>query len=201
LLERLSQHKPAIVELAQPRADGWLLEDWQAFFDERAVIAEFDGGLPPPGRGSSFLRLRREWLDQCASSLTLKRICLGSQPRPEEHFWNAHGADCRCGALREAAAQQFGQGRHCGRIAASRIARKCNGQVRLGILGQVSRYARGDTIELGHRALVEGRESNEGKLADAGRDRCPGGATLASITKASRNAADYSDFGLKLLVE
>ena len=28
-----------------PADDGWSAEDWQAFFDERAGIAEFDGGL------------------------------------------------------------------------------------------------------------------------------------------------------------
>jgi hypothetical protein len=26
--------------------DGWLAEDWRLFFEERAAIAEFDGGLP-----------------------------------------------------------------------------------------------------------------------------------------------------------
>src|SRR5215831_16063267 len=46
LLERLRQHKTAIVELLRPRADGWSAEDWQAYFNERAAIAEFDGGLP-----------------------------------------------------------------------------------------------------------------------------------------------------------
>ena len=28
--------------------DGWAPEDWQAYFDERAGIAQFDGGLSRP---------------------------------------------------------------------------------------------------------------------------------------------------------
>jgi hypothetical protein len=65
LLERLSRHKPAIVELVQPRADGWSPEDWQAFFDECAAIAEFDGGLPRrQGEAQAFSDCVDEWLDQ-----------------------------------------------------------------------------------------------------------------------------------------
>ena len=32
--------------MLRPGGDGWSGEDWRAFFDERAGIAEFDGGLP-----------------------------------------------------------------------------------------------------------------------------------------------------------
>ena len=46
ILDLLSRHKPGIVALLRPGRDGWSAEDWQAFFDERAGIAEFDGGLP-----------------------------------------------------------------------------------------------------------------------------------------------------------
>jgi hypothetical protein len=46
LLERLARHKPEIVALLRPGRDGWSAEDWQAHFDERAGIAEFDCGLP-----------------------------------------------------------------------------------------------------------------------------------------------------------
>jgi hypothetical protein len=45
LLERLTRHKPDIVALLRPGRDGWSAEDWQAYFEERAGIAEFDGGL------------------------------------------------------------------------------------------------------------------------------------------------------------
>ena len=34
-----------IFALLRPRCSGWSGEDWLAFFDERAGVAEFDGGL------------------------------------------------------------------------------------------------------------------------------------------------------------
>jgi hypothetical protein len=46
VLDLLARHKAGIVALLRPANDGWSGEDWLAFFDERAGIAEFDGGLP-----------------------------------------------------------------------------------------------------------------------------------------------------------
>lgn len=46
LLDLLSHHKADILRLLRPANDGWSPEDWRVFFDERAAIAEFDGGLP-----------------------------------------------------------------------------------------------------------------------------------------------------------
>ena len=48
VLDLLSRHKAAIVWWLRPGADGWSPEDEQVFFDERAGIAEFDGGLSRP---------------------------------------------------------------------------------------------------------------------------------------------------------
>jgi hypothetical protein len=45
VLDLLARHKTGIVRLLRPGGDGWSIEDWQAFFDERAGIAEYDGGL------------------------------------------------------------------------------------------------------------------------------------------------------------
>ena len=45
LLDLLSHHKADILTLLRPGADGWSVEEWLAFFDEKAGIAEFDGGL------------------------------------------------------------------------------------------------------------------------------------------------------------
>ena len=45
LLEELRREKPAIVAYLHDVA-AWTEEDWQALFDERAGIMEFDGGLP-----------------------------------------------------------------------------------------------------------------------------------------------------------
>jgi len=44
LLEELRREKPAIVAYLRSLA-AWMEEDWQALFDERAGIMEFDGGL------------------------------------------------------------------------------------------------------------------------------------------------------------
>jgi hypothetical protein len=46
MLDLLSRNKVGIVALLRPGDDGWSAEDWRAFFDERAGIAEFEGGLP-----------------------------------------------------------------------------------------------------------------------------------------------------------
>src|SRR5262245_3338290 len=46
IVEVLSQHKAEIVAVLRPGCDGCSAEDWQVFFDERAGIIEFDGGLP-----------------------------------------------------------------------------------------------------------------------------------------------------------
>ena len=32
--------------MLRPDRDGWSSEDWRLFYEERAAIAEFDGGLP-----------------------------------------------------------------------------------------------------------------------------------------------------------
>ena len=45
VLDALFQHKIGIVALLRPGRDGWSAEDWQAYFDERAGVAEFAGGL------------------------------------------------------------------------------------------------------------------------------------------------------------
>jgi hypothetical protein len=44
LISRLRRNKAEILALLRS-ARPWSMEDWQACFDERAAIAEFDGGL------------------------------------------------------------------------------------------------------------------------------------------------------------
>ena len=44
---------------------GWTREDWKAFFDERAAIAEFDGKLPrPQAETRAFACCVAEWLNR-----------------------------------------------------------------------------------------------------------------------------------------
>ena len=45
VLDALSRHKAEIMALLRPGRDGWSAEDWQVYFDERAGLFEFDGGL------------------------------------------------------------------------------------------------------------------------------------------------------------
>ena len=54
---RAVKQKAEIVALLRPGRIGWSSEEWRAFFDERASIAEFDGGLPraQPGSGLHLL--------------------------------------------------------------------------------------------------------------------------------------------------
>jgi hypothetical protein len=46
VLELLHRHKTQLLRLLGASLDGWRAEDWQAFFDERTAICEFDGSLP-----------------------------------------------------------------------------------------------------------------------------------------------------------
>ena len=41
VLELLALHKAHVIALLCPGRDGWSGDDWRAFFDERAAIAEF----------------------------------------------------------------------------------------------------------------------------------------------------------------
>ncbi|MGA8695816.1 MAG: hypothetical protein WB689_18620 [Xanthobacteraceae bacterium] len=46
VIELLARHKADILTLLRPAKDARSVEDWRAFFDERAGIAEFEGRLP-----------------------------------------------------------------------------------------------------------------------------------------------------------
>ena len=40
----ISRYKTDVIALLRPAQDSWSIEDWQAFFDERAGIAEYGDG-------------------------------------------------------------------------------------------------------------------------------------------------------------
>ena len=46
VLDDLARYKQEIIGILTPSASGLSAEDWLTSFDERAGIAEFDGGLP-----------------------------------------------------------------------------------------------------------------------------------------------------------
>jgi hypothetical protein len=64
---------------------GWTREDWKAFFDERAAIAEFDGKLPrPQAETRAFACCVAEWLNRRRSSTRPGRCAgCGEVERPE----------------------------------------------------------------------------------------------------------------------
>jgi hypothetical protein len=65
VLDLLSRHKAGIVALLRPANNGWAAIDWLAFFDERAGIAEFDGGLPrQDAEARAFACCVVEWLNR-----------------------------------------------------------------------------------------------------------------------------------------
>ena len=63
VLDLLARHKAGILTLLRPGSDGWSGEDWREFFEERAGIAEFDGGLPrDQAEARAFSCCVGEWL-------------------------------------------------------------------------------------------------------------------------------------------
>jgi hypothetical protein len=65
VLGLLKRHKAQIIALLRSGVDGWSGEDWRAFFDERAGIAEFDGGLPRvEAEARAFACCVTEWLNR-----------------------------------------------------------------------------------------------------------------------------------------
>ena len=46
VLDMLSCHKLAILDLLRPGRDGWTAEQWRAYFDKRTGIAASNSGLP-----------------------------------------------------------------------------------------------------------------------------------------------------------
>jgi hypothetical protein len=65
LLDLLKRYKAEIMALLRPAGDGWSAEDWRVFYDERAGIAEFDGGLPrAEAEARAFACCLAEWLNR-----------------------------------------------------------------------------------------------------------------------------------------
>ncbi len=65
LVAELRLHKAEVMAFLQDRKAAWTPEDWRAFFDERAGIAEHDGGLPrADAEQQAFECCVMEWLWQ-----------------------------------------------------------------------------------------------------------------------------------------
>lgn len=77
LLNLLSRHKVEVVRLLRRSGAIWLAEDWRAFFDERASLAEFDGGLSrAQAEERAFTCCVSEWLTRNPVHSSPQR-CLG----------------------------------------------------------------------------------------------------------------------------
>jgi len=63
VLDLLSCYKASIVALLSSADDSWSAEDWRVFFEERAGIAEFDGGVARgQAEACAFACCIAEWL-------------------------------------------------------------------------------------------------------------------------------------------
>ena len=72
LLRILARDKAEILRLLRPANDIWSAADWQALFDERAAIAEFDGGLPrKEAEVQALAHCAMEWLERQGADLQL----------------------------------------------------------------------------------------------------------------------------------
>jgi hypothetical protein len=77
VLDALSRYKGEIVALIRLEPLRWSTDEWRAFFDERAGIIEFDGGLPrAEAEVQALACCVVEWLNQNPARSTPGR-CLG----------------------------------------------------------------------------------------------------------------------------
>jgi hypothetical protein len=98
ILKVLSRHKAEIVAVLRPGRDGWSAEDWQAFFDERAGIMEFDGRVSrTEAEAQALACCIVEWLNRnptpsapgrCAwCGYADSRVVLPYGTEPGTHIW------------------------------------------------------------------------------------------------------------------
>jgi hypothetical protein len=65
VLDALSRHKLAILDLLRPRRDGWTAEHWRAHFDKRSGIAASNNGPPRvKADAKALVCCVIEWLNQ-----------------------------------------------------------------------------------------------------------------------------------------
>ncbi len=86
VLNMLAGHKGELIALLRNTGESWSAEDWQAFFDERAGIAQFDGGLSrEDAEARAFACCVAEWLNRNpVSSATGRCPACGAPGRPDD---------------------------------------------------------------------------------------------------------------------
>jgi hypothetical protein len=76
VIDALCRHKNEVIDFLQSDRSGRTAQDWRAFFDERAAIAEFEGGLPPrDAEDRAFSACVVEWLNRNPIRSTPNRCC------------------------------------------------------------------------------------------------------------------------------
>ena len=94
VIDLLASLKTEVLALLRPTEDGWSAEDWHVFFDERAGMVEFDGGLPrAEAETQAFACCVTEWLNRNPAHSPAGR-CLGCGDR--EHTYDpllSYGAE------------------------------------------------------------------------------------------------------------
>tara|TARA_R110000868_G_scaffold43803_8_gene147002 strand:- start:19944 stop:20474 length:531 start_codon:yes stop_codon:yes gene_type:complete len=94
VLDALSRNKVGIVTLLRLANDGWSSDDWQAFFDERAGIAEFDAGqTPEQAETTAFECCMVEWLDRHLFRTDPGRCAACGEPDRDGHTVVPYGAE------------------------------------------------------------------------------------------------------------
>ena len=100
VLDELSRHKAEIVALLRGERDSWSAEDWRSFFEERAAITEFDGGLSrTEAEAQALARCIVEWLNRnpipsapgrcawCGQAESRDAVVLPYGVEPGTHIW------------------------------------------------------------------------------------------------------------------
>jgi hypothetical protein len=100
VLDELSRHKAEIVALLRGGRDGWSAEDWLLFFEERAAIAEFEGGLSrTEAEAQALACCIVEWLNRnptpsapgrcvwCGQAESCDAVVLPYGVEPGTHIW------------------------------------------------------------------------------------------------------------------
>jgi hypothetical protein len=86
VIELLAHNKAAIIKLLRKANDGLSLQDWEELFDERAGIAEFEGGLPrEQAEVHAFSYCVDEWLDR--NPVRSRAGCCGFCGQSQGRLW------------------------------------------------------------------------------------------------------------------
>ena len=85
VIDLLTCHRAGVIALLRTERDGWSGEDWWPFFDERAGIAEFDGGLPrEQAEARAFACCVADWLNRNPMQ-SAPDHCLGCGEAEQDH--------------------------------------------------------------------------------------------------------------------